>query len=499
MQRVLCAWLGNTDIQAASGNTDAQPGPVGGALAEAGFDRLLLFNNYKKSEFPKYAAWLKQNTANAPALEHHHAQLSSPTNFGEIYQAATKAIDRLLREGDRVALTFHLSPGTSAMAAVWILLSQSKYRGATLIETHKQTGLREVDIPFHIAAEFLPELHRPVEEQLVDLAKGTVPKSPEFSAIMHRSASMERVIARARVAATVNVPVLILGESGTGKELLASAIHHSSDRKNGPFKPVNCGAIPAELVDSELFGYKKGAFTGATRDKAGLFEAANGGTLFLDEIGELPLAAQVKLLRVIQEEEIVPVGGTQAKKINVRIVAATHRDLISAISDGSFREDLFHRVAVAVLQVPALRERQGDIGLLVDYFIERARAQLPALDKKKLSPGARNLLLQHSWPGNVRELENTLIRACMWSTAARVSEADMRESILPLPRRAERAFDRALGDGFDIKKLLGDVAAHYLRRALQEAQGSKTRAAELLGLPSYQTLSNWLLKYGVEK
>ena len=217
-----------------------------------------------------------------------HERLSGPTQFGEIYEAAIRGVQRAIGDSRRdVALTFHLSPGTPAMAAVWILLGKTRFP-AELIESSKEHGVRTASVPFDISADFIPDLLREQDERLRLGSAGEPPEAPEFADIIHRSRVMERLIQRARRVAVRNVPVLIEGESGTGKEMLARAIHRASPRRDRPFVTVNCGAIPAELVESELFGHERGAFTGAKEPRKGYFEAANGGTLFLDEIGELP-------------------------------------------------------------------------------------------------------------------------------------------------------------------------------------------------------------------
>ncbi len=298
------------------------------------------------------------------------------------------------------------------------------------------------------------------------------------------------------------VPVLIEGESGTGKELLAKAIHHESPRREKPFIAVNCGAIPAELIESELFGHVKNAFTGALQPRDGHFIAAQGGTIFLDEIGELPLPAQVKLLRVLQEQEVTPVGASKSRKIDVRVISATNRTLISEVAEGRFREDLFYRLAVFILRLPPLRDREGDVGLLIDALLEKLNLQSASelgLEHKKLSPSAKNLLLQHRWPGNVRELSNTLLRAAVLSTGAKITEEDVRAAIfVAVQKQSESILNRPLGQGFDLQQVISDVARHYLQRAMAEAHGNKSEAAHLVGLASYQTLTNWLKKYDLD-
>ena len=232
------------------------------------------------------------------------------------------------------------------MAAVWILLGKTRFP-AELIESSRDHGVRTASVPFDISADFIPDLLREQDDRLRRSSASEPPEAPEFADILHRSRVMSRLVQRARRVAVRNVPVLIDGESGTGKEMLARAIHRASPRRERPFVAVNCGAIPAQLVESELFGHERGAFTDAKESRKGYFEAASGGTLFLDEVGELPAAAQVKLLRVVQEGEIVRLGATKPMKVDTRIVAATNRSLVDEIAEGRFREDLFYRFAVA--------------------------------------------------------------------------------------------------------------------------------------------------------
>ncbi|MBT4267469.1 MAG: sigma 54-interacting transcriptional regulator, partial [Deltaproteobacteria bacterium] len=225
--------------------------------------------------------------------------------------------------------------------------------------------------------------------------------------------------------ASLNSPVLLLGETGVGKEVIASSIHNNSDRKDGPFIKVNCGAIPDTLIDSELFGHEKGAFTGATSQKRGRFERADGGTIFLDEIGELPLQAQVRLLRVIQDRTFERVGGSEPIKVDIRITAATHRDLVEMVEQGSFREDLYYRLNVFPIRIPPLRHRKSDITELTHYFIHKKAVELGRHQVPELAPGADRKLVSHHWPGNVRELENAVERALITSRGAYLEFSDL--------------------------------------------------------------------------
>ena len=473
-------------------------GPIAQALATGRFRRAVLLSNYPPDVSTGYMTWLRGRTSCEVELE--QVPLTGPTEFAEIYTAAVQVVAATIKcEPTPPELTFHLSPGTPAMAAIWIILAKTRFP-AELIESSRQAGVREASVPFEMSADFIPQSFRSTEDPLARLTAGLPPEAPEFDRILHRSEVMRRLVAMARRVATRSVPVLLEGESGTGKELLARAIHRASARRDRPFVAVNCGAIPAELVESELFGHERGAFTGAHASRMGYFEAANGGTLFLDEVGELPAAAQVKLLRVLQEGEVIRVGSTQAVRIDVRVIAATNRELSREIAAERFREDLFYRLAVAVLHLPPLRKRDGDVGLLIDHFLtivnEEGREE-PGFVPRRLSPGARNVLLAHPWPGNVRELFNTLRRAALWAGGDTIETEDMRDALLPGHVDADGVLERTLGDGFVLPDLLAEVARHYLARAMRESQGNKSLAARMVGLPSYQTLTNWLTRYGV--
>ncbi|NOY25156.1 MAG: AAA domain-containing protein, partial [Oligoflexia bacterium] len=460
MNRVLVTWVGRTDLRALAEEVTVGLGPIAQAVRAQDFDQVILLHDYAADEVQPYADWLSSHTS-AP-LTLRHEPLSGPTHFGEIYQAAVRTIEHALESaGDSCELVIHLSPGTPAMAAVWILLAKTRFP-ATLIESSRQHGVREATVPFDIAVDFLPDLFRGPDERIERLARGLPPNAPEFEAILHQSQVMRRAVTRARKVALRSVPVLIEGESGTGKELFARAIHQASPRKSGPFIAVNCGAISPELVESELFGHEKGAFTGANKQRKGYFEAAHGGTLFLDEIGDLPAPAQVKLLRVLQEREIVRVGATSPVQVDVRIIAATHRTITDEIAAGRFREDLFYRLAVAILKLPPLRERHGDLGLLIDALLGQVNQESesdPGYQHKTLSASARNLLLQHPWPGNVRELLNTLRRAAIWCGDEVIRGEDIRDALLPpRPIAATGILNKPLGDGLDVQELLVTVA-----------------------------------------
>jgi len=493
----LVSWIGETDHRCAESGS-RERGPIASALVgPRKYDRIHLLTNYPFARSRAYCEWLERETGcKEPDL--YAVDLSSPINYAAIYEKVSDELKqaRLPREG--VELTFHLSPGTPAMAAVWIMLAKTRFP-ARLIQTSRQRGLEAVDFSFDLASDFLPEYLRRSDARIERLADARA-SVPGFEKIIHADLALATQIERARRIAAFDVPVLLLGETGTGKELFAEAIHASSRRAGKPFLAVNCGAISKELVNSELFGHRKGAFTGADQKRAGHFREAHGGTLFLDEIGDLPLDAQVRLLRALQEKEITPLGESRPLKVDVRIIAATHRNLQADVVAGRFREDLFHRLAVGILSLPPLRERGADIPLLIDHFLAQTNADAgisPEAPHKEFAPQARDVLLSHSWPGNVRELYHSIVRASIWSTGRVITADDARAALLDTTKREDPVMGRVLGGEFDLRDVLGEVARHYLARSMTQSGGRKKHAAELLGFSNYQTLDNWMRKYGI--
>lgn len=325
MARALVCWIGNTDLRAADGQLGDDLGPIGFALKNRPQDHVLLLSNYSKAQTDGFVRWARKLTD--ARVEAERVTLEDPTEFGAVYRladAALTALKKRLSGGapDDLELTLHLSPGTPAMAAIWIILGKTRHP-AELIQTSRERGLK------------------------------------------------------------------------------IAAIHQEGPRRGGPFIAVNCGALPQNLVESLLFGDKKGAFTGAT-GAPGHFRMAQGGTLFLDEIGELPLDAQVKLLRALQQKAVTPVGESKEVPVDVRVIAATNRNLAEECRAGRFRDDLFYRLAIAVIRLPPLRERKGDVGVLLRDLLEKANEagerEEPGYVRKAISPGAKNLLLGYPWP-----------------------------------------------------------------------------------------------------
>jgi two-component system response regulator PilR (NtrC family) len=309
--------------------------------------------------------------------------------------------------------------------------------------------------------------------------------------LLGASAAMQSLREMIGRVARSQAPVHIYGESGTGKELVAQLIHASGPRRGGPFVPVNCGAIPNELLESELFGHKRGSFTGAVSDKKGLIPAAEGGTLFLDEIADLPLHMQVKLLRVIQEKAVRPVGDQLEVAVDVRILSATHRNLAQLVADGKFREDLFYRVNVIELRVPSLRERPDDVPELAEAVLRRLSRRMK-ITPPKLSKDALRALERYAFPGNVRELENILERAITLSTGGEVSLSDIQ--LRPTPGGASAA---GAANGTALGDQLEDLERDAILKALEQTRHNKTAAAKVLGM-TFRALRYRIKKLGIE-
>jgi two-component system response regulator PilR (NtrC family) len=311
--------------------------------------------------------------------------------------------------------------------------------------------------------------------------------------LIGRSAKMQDLFKMIEVVSVTNSTVLITGESGTGKELVAKAIHLNSARAEEAFVSVNCGAFTETLLESELFGYVRGAFTGATANKKGLFEVADKGTIFLDEIGETSPAMQVKLLRVLQERMIRRVGGTEETPVDVRIIAATNRDLADMVAENQFREDLFYRISVIPLQLPPLRHRRDDIPLLADHFLARLNTSM-GKHIESISAEALKKMESYDWPGNVRELENAMERAFILETSHEISDQHLPESVATSSRM--RTIGEFPEEGFDLESYVENLQKGFLQEALRRTDGVQVKAAELLRM-SYRSFRHYMQKYNI--
>jgi len=357
----------------------------------------------------------------------------------------------------------------------------------TAIEAVRAGAFDYISKPFVIA-----EVKRIVDRALEQCARqgeppAEVPASPPGS-LIGRTAPMLEVYKQVAHAADSSAPVLIVGESGVGKELVARAIHGHSRRAREPFVGINCGAIADTLLESELFGHQRGSFTGAVADHKGVFEQAGGGTVLLDEIGDTTAALQVRLLRVLEEGEVRPVGGNRSLRVSARVMGATNVPLEQAVAEGRFRQDLYYRLSVIVIRVPPLRERRPDIPLLIGSFLEDACKR--AGQKKVLSTEALDALMRHAWPGNVRELSNTIERLVVSSRGSLIEAFDLHDTVPPVrPSHQEQPFS-------DLPTL-DDLERRYILHVLDAANGNRTRAAEILGVDR-RTLYRMAERFGIE-
>lgn len=328
--------------------------------------------------------------------------------------------------------------------------------------------------------------------------KKELKKEYSFQNLVGNSAPMHAIFEMVKRVSETPTNILVTGESGTGKEMVAKAIHYNGPFKDKAFVSVNCGAIPETLMESEMFGHKKGSFTGAVADKVGLFETAEDGTLFLDEVGELPLTIQVKLLRAIQERVVRRVGATEDTKINVRIIAATNRDLESMVQEGSFRQDLYYRLNVIMIKAPALRERKADIGMLAKHFLQKYNERL-SKDISEITEDAMKVLESYDYPGNVRELENIIERTVALEAGASI----LPESLPPFIKTTSGSRQMVSSDGIeitedgvDLDKIIGQIEKELIIKAIHSADGVKKRAAKLLGI-TFRSMRYRVEKYGL--
>jgi DNA-binding NtrC family response regulator len=411
-----------------------------------------------------------------------HEVLEAGSTAAGLSLLAAHAVDAAivdLRMPDEDGLVF--LQRAPAIAAIPCIMLTAYASGDNTIEAIRLGAFDHLTKPVPRAA-LVETLERALRQSAARADAAMTPDtstSSERNALVGDSEAMRHVFKQIGRAATSDATVLILGETGTGKELVARALHRNGLRAARPFVAVNCAAIPAELIESELFGHVKGAFSGATAARLGRFQEAHGGTLFLDEIGDMALPTQAKILRVLQERELTPVGGQQAVKVDVRVIAATHRDLPQEISEGRFREDLWYRLQVLPIKVPPLRERPGDILAIAEHFLRQQGGDAP----KRISPAAARRLLQHAWPGNVRELRNTMERAAVMSHGACIEA----EHIELADRTAVgSASEVAIDWDGELAVAVAQVERVMLQRALAAANGNRAEAARRLGISRQQ-------------
>jgi two-component system response regulator PilR (NtrC family) len=404
--------------------------------------------------------------------------------------------DILMKDGNGLDLLREIKE-LAPQTAVIMMTAYGSTKSA--IEAMKLGAFNYISKPFDVE-ELKVMTRAAIEKSSLEVENLYLKKELEqkyrFSNIVGRSGRMQEIFSLIERVARTASTVLVQGESGTGKELIARAIHYASPRRDGRFLSINCGALPESLLESELFGHEKGAFTGAIREKKGLFQEADRGSLFLDEIGEMTPPMQVKLLRALQDRRIRRVGGNREEAVDVRIIAATNQDLQSQIAAGLFREDLYYRINVIPIQLPPLRQRREDISLLVEHFI-RKYSELMGIPPKPISIDAMKALEAYDWPGNVRELENTIERALALATADRLTTRDLPAQVLS--REGHRSELIALpDDGLDLETYLDSIRKRLMVQALERADGVQTAAAELVRM-SFRSFRYYAKKLGLHE
>ena len=421
----------------------------------------------------------------------------------EVTQAGSAEEALKLADGADVILTDLRLPGISGLELLANLRRQDSHTPVivmtafgsieTAVEAMKAGAVDFLPKPFSLD-HLMTVVHKAMELRTLRAEnrelRAELGQRYEFDNIVGRSAAMREVFATVERVAPTRATVLMCGESGVGKDLIARAIHHHSPRDGRPFVKINCTALPENLMESELFGYEKGAFTGANTTKPGKFEQADTGTVFLDEIGDVPASVQVKLLRILQEREFERLGSNKTRHIDVRVLAATNVDLRAALEQGTFREDLYYRLNVLPINIPPLRERKEDIPFLAEHFVKKLRKDL-GTPVQSISEAAIQRLLDYHWPGNVRELENVIERSMVLATGAVLEAGDIKLDLAPKTRVA--AVDGFLPEGMT----LDDYERSIIREALHRANGNKSQAARLLGL-TRNALRYRLSQMGIE-
>lgn len=457
-------------------------GPILTLASAKNFDSIVLFSTPNTATHTEETVKALADRLPSTEIEVIALSLNDPTDYGEILGELRAHFAAVSRTNPQADFFIGLSSGTPQMHVCWVLLAASGEIPARLLMTRPPRFVtataplvKEIDVS---SPEF-PRIRSGVwSKEDIELSSGNIAEALAELGIMGTHLSMKKAIEAAAVLATVDVPVLIQGESGTGKELFSRLLHRLSPRKTGPFIALNCANLSRELAESLLFGHTKGAFTGAVSDQPGKFELADKGVLFLDELAELSQEVQAKLLRVLEDQVVERLGGRSSKKVDVRIIAATNKDLQLAVSEGKFRADLYYRLNAGEIVLPPLRERKSDIPMIALHLLDKINARSGTL--RSLSPEALVRLQRHSWPGNIRDLENSLVKSVLYSRK-KVLEADdlMLSTIkgkdsldyLPTPQA-----------GFSLDEFLVSVRKQLMLKALDSAKGNQSEAARLLGI-----------------
>ena len=525
-RKVLLQWIGHSDLRAMAASLPAKKreevmaklggplpnqddlGPTKTLLTTQAFDEVRLLSNYRSDWNRWYRDWLAADAELVPV------ELEKPTDYAAIFRIADARVGQDPQsEGlgrDRTVPApepGHARDGGRVAAARQDPLSRRR-------STRPTAGKSWVtEVPFDLTIDVIPEILRNPDAHLQHLASESPSDIEGFQDIAGDSRAIRDAVGRAKRAALRGISILLLGESGTGKEMFAQAIHKASPRRDKPLLAINCAALAKTLLESELFGHTRGAFTGADKERKGAFELADGGTIFLDEIAECDLETQAKLLRVLQPisgqgpsvRAIRRLGDDRDRLVDVRVIAATNRDLHKAIRDGAFREDLYYRLATVTITLPPLRDRKADISKIAERLLDQINRQFaseePNYQHKSLSASATAFVKRHDWPGNVRQLYNVLVQAAVLAEGNTLDRSDLVAALGEMPgedRSLAALLDRPLGDDFNLEEYLNDIHRQYLRRAMEEAKGVKAEAARRLGIKNYQTLDAQLKRLGVD-
>jgi len=507
VKKVLLSWIGNNDLK--SVNTgERSKGMLIAFLNSEYFSDIdechLLFNKNTEAarEKTKYLKHIKDLFSNDKTLVVHEFDLA-PDSFRQIYKNANDIIEKIKAESHgKVNLFYHLSSGTGQTAAIWTVISRTKHPGVLYMTyldgKSKALKTKIAEIPFDIDESYIQYLEKNNDLEIFKMWSDI----PEYESIIHKSETMRLLLNKAFKIAPHDIPALILGETGTGKELFARAVHKSSKRADKPFITINCSAIQETTANATLFGWSKGAWTGSVDQGKGYFVECDGGTLFLDEIGDLSLETQTKLLRVLQFGEVQRVGDGRTFQSDVRIIAATNKDLRQMVIDGKFREDLFYRINVAVLKIPPLRDRGSDSLIIAEHFLDEINQKFKIDGEKYItaafSNSAKNFIVNYGWPGNIRELYHTIQRACIWNENKLITEEDIKTHLLePLHNECEKKIELSAGNPVNLEEIVGQLKQKYIVAALKLTNNNKTEASKLLGYKSYQTMTNAMKKVGI--